>query len=134
LLLLCALGPDEMNEVRLGPLTPHAVRTLRHIREFFSVQFRCAGVEASMALCSQLTLCRAVLCCAVSAAGAAAGSGSPILVCMWLMHVQRATRAREPDHLPVVCGGWGEEPQQAHPVRVEISFPLFCACACAATY
>ncbi|KAI3429824.1 hypothetical protein D9Q98_010137 [Chlorella vulgaris] len=39
LLLLCALGPDEMNEVRLGPLTPHAVRTLRHIREFFSVQF-----------------------------------------------------------------------------------------------
>ncbi|PSC69440.1 18S rRNA biogenesis RCL1, partial [Micractinium conductrix] len=38
-LLLCALGPQEMSEVRLGPLTPHAVRTLRHIREFFGVQF-----------------------------------------------------------------------------------------------
>ncbi|EFN59839.1 hypothetical protein CHLNCDRAFT_48441 [Chlorella variabilis] len=38
-LLLCALGPEEMSEVRLGPLTPHAVRTLRHIREFFNVQF-----------------------------------------------------------------------------------------------
>jgi len=25
--------------VRLGPLTPHAVRTLRHIREFFGVLF-----------------------------------------------------------------------------------------------
>ena len=40
LLLLCALGPEEMSEVRLGPLTPHAVRTLRHIREFFNVQFK----------------------------------------------------------------------------------------------
>lgn len=38
-LLLCAIGPEEMSEVRLGPLTPHAVRTLRHIREFFNVQF-----------------------------------------------------------------------------------------------
>ena len=38
-LLLCALGPEEMSEVRLGPLTPHAVRTLRHIREFLNVQF-----------------------------------------------------------------------------------------------
>jgi RNA 3'-terminal phosphate cyclase-like protein len=26
-------------QVRLGPLTPHAVRTLRHIREFFGVLF-----------------------------------------------------------------------------------------------
>jgi RNA 3'-terminal phosphate cyclase-like protein len=39
LLLLCALGPEEVNEVRLGPLTPHAVRTLRHVKEFFGVQF-----------------------------------------------------------------------------------------------
>ena len=39
-LLLCALGPEELSEVRLGPLTPHAVRTLRHIREFFNVQFK----------------------------------------------------------------------------------------------
>ncbi|KAI7844417.1 hypothetical protein COHA_002011 [Chlorella ohadii] len=38
-LLLCALGPEELSEVRLGPLTPHAVRALRHIREFFNVQF-----------------------------------------------------------------------------------------------
>lgn len=26
-------------QVRLGPLTPHAVRTLRHVREFFGVLF-----------------------------------------------------------------------------------------------
>ena len=38
-LLVCALGPEEMNEVRLGPLTPYAVNTLRHIREFLGVQF-----------------------------------------------------------------------------------------------
>lgn len=38
-LLLCALGPEEVNEVRLGPLTPYAVRTLRHVREFLGVQF-----------------------------------------------------------------------------------------------
>ena len=39
LLLLCALGPREINQVRLGPLTPYAVRTLRHLRDFFSVTF-----------------------------------------------------------------------------------------------
>lgn len=38
-LLLCAFGPEEINEVRLGPLTPYAVKTLRHIREFLGVQF-----------------------------------------------------------------------------------------------
>eukprot|EP00887_Chlorella_sp_A99_P003908 scaffold11.g3908.t1 len=38
-LLLCALGPEEVNEVRLGPLTPAAVRTLRHVKEFFGVTF-----------------------------------------------------------------------------------------------
>ncbi|GLI64197.1 hypothetical protein VaNZ11_007389 [Volvox africanus] len=39
LLLLCALGPEEANSVRLGPLTPHAIRTLRHLRDFFGVTF-----------------------------------------------------------------------------------------------
>ena len=39
LLLLCALGPEEINEVRLGPLTPYAVKTLRHLKEFLGVQF-----------------------------------------------------------------------------------------------
>ena len=39
LLLLCALGPEEVSKVRLGPLTPHAVRTLRHLKSFFGVQF-----------------------------------------------------------------------------------------------
>ena len=39
LLLLCALGPEEINEVRLGPLTPYTVRTLRHLKEFFGVTF-----------------------------------------------------------------------------------------------
>jgi RNA 3'-terminal phosphate cyclase-like protein len=38
-LLMAALGPDEMSEVRLGPLTPYAVRTMRHIKDFFNVQF-----------------------------------------------------------------------------------------------
>lgn len=38
-LLMCAFGPDEMNEVRLGPLSPYAVKTLRHIKEFLGVQF-----------------------------------------------------------------------------------------------
>lgn len=38
-LIACAIGPEEINEVRLGPLTPYAVRTLRDIREFFGVQF-----------------------------------------------------------------------------------------------
>ncbi|KAK9814342.1 hypothetical protein WJX72_004157 [[Myrmecia] bisecta] len=38
-LLFCALGPDEINEVRLGPLSPHAVRTLRHLRDFFGITF-----------------------------------------------------------------------------------------------
>ncbi|KFM25014.1 RNA 3'-terminal phosphate cyclase-like protein [Auxenochlorella protothecoides] len=38
-LTLCALGPEEINEVRLGPLTPYAVGTLRHLRDFFNVQF-----------------------------------------------------------------------------------------------
>lgn len=38
-LTLCALGPEEFHEVRLGPLTPHAVRTLRHIKDFFGVVF-----------------------------------------------------------------------------------------------
>jgi RNA 3'-terminal phosphate cyclase-like protein len=39
LLLLCAVGPEEINEARLGPLTPYAVKTLRHIKEFLGVQF-----------------------------------------------------------------------------------------------
>jgi uncharacterized protein YbjT (DUF2867 family) len=39
LLLLAALGPEEASQVRLGPLTPHAVRTLRLVREFFGVVF-----------------------------------------------------------------------------------------------
>lgn len=39
LLMLCALGPEEVNEIRLGPLTPYAVSTLRHIRDFLNVQF-----------------------------------------------------------------------------------------------
>jgi RNA 3'-terminal phosphate cyclase-like protein len=38
-ILLCALGPEEVGELRLGPLTPHAVRTLRHVRDFLGVTF-----------------------------------------------------------------------------------------------
>lgn len=39
ILLLCALGPEMINEVRLGPLTPGAVRTLRHIKDFLGITF-----------------------------------------------------------------------------------------------
>lgn len=38
-LLLAALGPEEVNQVRLGPLTPHAVTTLRTLRDFLGVTF-----------------------------------------------------------------------------------------------
>ena len=39
LLLLCALGPEEVHEVRLGLLTDYAVATLRHVKDFFDVTF-----------------------------------------------------------------------------------------------
>lgn len=39
LLTLCALGPQEVHEVRLGLLTPYAVSTLRHLKAFFGVSF-----------------------------------------------------------------------------------------------
>lgn len=38
-LLLCAMGPELLSEVRFGPLTPQAVDTLRLIRDFFGVVF-----------------------------------------------------------------------------------------------
>lgn len=38
-ILLCALGPDEINEVRTGPLTPYAVRSLRCLKEMLGVTF-----------------------------------------------------------------------------------------------
>ena len=46
-ILLCALGPEELNEVRLGPLTPHAVRTLRHLKAFFGATFSIKPQAAS---------------------------------------------------------------------------------------
>ena len=47
MLLFCALGPEELNEVRLGPLTPQAVRTLRHLKAFFGVTFAVKPQAAS---------------------------------------------------------------------------------------
>ena len=46
-LLFCALGPEELSELRLGPLTPHAVRTLRHLKAFFGVTFNVRPEAAS---------------------------------------------------------------------------------------
>ncbi|KAK9918153.1 hypothetical protein WJX75_001749 [Coccomyxa subellipsoidea] len=46
-LLFCALGPEELNEVRLGPLTPHAVRTLRHLKAVLGVTFSVKPQAAS---------------------------------------------------------------------------------------
>lgn len=39
LLLLCALGPELLSEVRLGPLTPGAIQMVRLVKDFFSVVF-----------------------------------------------------------------------------------------------
>ncbi len=47
LLLFCALGPEEISEVRLGPLSPYAVQTLRLIKDFFHVQFAVRPEPAS---------------------------------------------------------------------------------------
>lgn len=38
-LMLAALGPDEISQLRLGPLTPAAVHTLRHVKDFLGVTF-----------------------------------------------------------------------------------------------
>ena len=38
-LALCALGPQEISTVRLGPLTPYAVTMLRHIRDILGITF-----------------------------------------------------------------------------------------------
>ena len=40
-------APPPSPQVRLGPLTPHAVRTLRHLREFFGVLFDMKADQAS---------------------------------------------------------------------------------------
>lgn len=39
LLILAALGPKELNKIRLGSLTMHAVKTIRHIKDFLDVEF-----------------------------------------------------------------------------------------------
>ena len=38
-LLLMAIGPEQLSKVRLGRLTPRAVKTLRVIKAFFGVTF-----------------------------------------------------------------------------------------------
>ena len=47
LLLLCAVGQDTLHQVRLGPLTPHAVHVLRHIKDFFGVVFNLSPEQQS---------------------------------------------------------------------------------------
>lgn len=39
IIALCALGPQEVSSVRLGPLTPYAVAMLRHVQEILGVTF-----------------------------------------------------------------------------------------------
>lgn len=36
---MAALGPPEVNTVRLGALTGHTVKTLRHLKDFMGVTF-----------------------------------------------------------------------------------------------
>jgi RNA 3'-terminal phosphate cyclase-like protein len=38
-LVLASLGPKEVNKVRLGPLVMRSVHTLRHLKDFFNVEF-----------------------------------------------------------------------------------------------
>ncbi|KAK3145590.1 hypothetical protein QOZ80_3BG0254830 [Eleusine coracana subsp. coracana] len=39
LFILCALCPPDVTKVRVGQLTPHAIETLRNIRDFLDVKF-----------------------------------------------------------------------------------------------
>eukprot|EP00249_Psilotum_nudum_P009368 c21885_g1_i1 orf=67-1179(+) len=39
LFLLCALCPQDVSKIRIGKLSPYAIRTLRHIKEILGVQF-----------------------------------------------------------------------------------------------
>lgn len=49
-LTLAALGPTEVNTVRLGALTPHAIDTLRHLKDFLGIQFNIKPDTASSTL------------------------------------------------------------------------------------
>jgi RNA 3'-terminal phosphate cyclase-like protein len=39
-LTMMALTPEDVSRVKLGPLTPHTIETLRLIRDFFGVTFK----------------------------------------------------------------------------------------------
>eukprot|EP00262_Sarcandra_glabra_P021850 TRINITY_DN9406_c1_g1_i1.p1 TRINITY_DN9406_c1_g1~~TRINITY_DN9406_c1_g1_i1.p1 ORF type:complete len:382 (+),score=54.65 TRINITY_DN9406_c1_g1_i1:151-1296(+) len=39
LFLLCALCPPDFSKIRVGKLSPYAIETLRHIRDFLNVEF-----------------------------------------------------------------------------------------------
>lgn len=39
LMLVCALGPELLSEVRIGPLTPSAIYMARLLRDFFGIVF-----------------------------------------------------------------------------------------------
>nr|GLL42302.1 probable RNA 3'-terminal phosphate cyclase-like protein [Ipomoea trifida] len=39
LFLLCALCPQDVSKVKVGKLSPYAIETLRHIRDFLGVKF-----------------------------------------------------------------------------------------------
>ena len=56
-LLLMALGPEDVSRVRLGPLTPFAIETLRLIKDFFGLVFQ---IEVDKEDNSLLLACRGV--------------------------------------------------------------------------
>ncbi|KAI9922741.1 hypothetical protein PsorP6_002176 [Peronosclerospora sorghi] len=39
-LMLMALGPEDVAKVRFGKLTPYSIECLRHLREFFGITFK----------------------------------------------------------------------------------------------
>lgn len=47
LFLLSALCPEDVSKVRVGKLSPYAIQTLRHIKEFLGVQFHIEPDPAS---------------------------------------------------------------------------------------
>lgn len=56
-LVLMALGPEDVSRIRLGPLTPFAIETLRLIHDFFGVAFQ---IETDPEDGSLLLSCRGV--------------------------------------------------------------------------
>ena len=52
--LLMALGPEDVSRLRTGPLTAYTIQTLRHVRDFFGVTFK---IVADAETCTVMLSC-----------------------------------------------------------------------------